>query len=192
MAVAIGSTSLTDRMIRAAKGEVALYEEVEADLNATSQALTVVIAAALASGVGGLLGALITHRGSPVGGLIGGLVAELIGWVLWSYVMYFVGTRMFKGQATYGELLRTVGFAESPSVLLILKFIPALGALITLVVGIWRIWLGYLAVKAALDLDTGNTIATIVIGIVAYVIAFAIIGTVLAIVGIGAAVLGAM
>ncbi len=192
MAVAVGSTSLTDRMIRAAKGEVALYEEVEADLSATSQALTVVIVAALASGIGGLLGSVVTGRGSAVGGLIGGLVAELIGWVLWSYVMYFVGTRMFKGEATYGELLRTVGFAESPSVLLILKFIPALGALITLVVGIWRIWLGYLAVKAALDLDTGNTIATIVIGIVAYVIAFAIIGTVLAIVGIGAAVLGAM
>ena len=191
MDVAAGSTSLTDRMIRAAKGEVALYEEVEADLNATSQALTVVVVAALASGIGGLVGALITHRGNAVGGLVGGLIAELIGWALWSYVMYFVGTRMFKGEATYGELLRTVGFAETPSILLILKFIPALGGLVTLVVGIWRIWLGYVAVKAALDLDTGNTIATIVIGIIAYFIAFAIIGLLLAMVGIGAAVLGA-
>ena len=189
MDVTVGSTSLTDRMIRAAKGELSLFEEVENDLNATTQALTVVVVAALASGVGGLLSAIITHRGNAVGGLVGGVIAELIGWALWSYVMYFVGTRMFNGEATYGELLRTVGFAESPSVLLILKFIPALGGLISLVVGIWRIWLGYLAVKAALDLDTGKTIATIVIGIVAYIVAFTIIGILLAIVGFGAAAL---
>jgi len=36
---------LIDRMIRAAKLEVTLYEEVEADITATFQALTIVIIA---------------------------------------------------------------------------------------------------------------------------------------------------
>jgi hypothetical protein len=103
--------------------------------------------------------------------------------------MYFVGTRLFKGRATYGELLRTLGFAYSPGVLLILRFIPFLGGLIAIAVGIWRIVAGFIAIRQALDLDTGNTIATIVVGILAYVVALAVIGALLATIGLGAAAL---
>jgi hypothetical protein len=182
--------SLTDRMVRAARLEIGLYNEVEADTTATSQALTVVVITALAGGIGAALGQAFAGRPAGiVGGLIGGLVAELLGWLVWSYVMYFVGTRVFHGTATYGELLRTLGFAYSPGVLNILRFIPVLGGLITLVVLIWRILAGFIAVREALDLDTGNTVATIVVGVLAYVIVLAIVGVVLAAVGLGAAVL---
>jgi hypothetical protein len=182
--------SLTDRMVRAARLEIGLYNEVEADTTATSQALTVVVITALAGGIGAALGQAFAGRPAGiVGGLIGGLVAELLGWLVWSYVMYFVGTRVFHGTATYGELLRTLGFAYSPGVLNILRFVPVLGGLITLVVLIWRILAGFIAVREALDLDTGNTVATIVVGVLAYVIVLAIVGVVLAAVGLGAAVL---
>jgi hypothetical protein len=124
-----------------------------------------------------------------VGGLIGGVIAELVGWLVWSYVMYLVGTRVFHGTATYGELLRTLGFANSPGVLLILRFVPVLGGLIALVVGIWRIVAGFIAVREALDLDNGNTLATIVVGIVAYLVVLLIVALVLGTIGLGAAVL---
>jgi hypothetical protein len=186
----LAAPSLTDRMMRAARLDVALYNEVEADLNANSQALTVVVITAVASGIGAALGAAIAGRPAGiVGGLIGGIVAELLGWLVWSYVMYFVGTRFFQGTASYGELLRTLGFAYSPGVLLILRFIPILGGLITLVVGIWRIITGFIAVREALDIDNGKAVATIVIGIVGYIIVLAIVGIVLAAVGLGAAAL---
>jgi hypothetical protein len=112
-----------------------------------------------------------------------------LGWLVWSYVMYFVGTRVFHGTATYGELLRTLGFASSPGVLNILRFIPVLGGLISLIVGIWRIATGFIAVREALDLDTGNTIATIVVGIIGYIIVVAIVGVILAAIGLGAGLL---
>jgi hypothetical protein len=106
------TSSLTDRMMRAARLDVSLYNEVEADLSATSQALTVVIITAIAGGIGAAIGAAFVGRPAGiVGGLIGGIVAELLGWLVWSWVMYFVGTRFFGGTATYGELLRTMGFA---------------------------------------------------------------------------------
>ena len=38
---------------------------------------------------------------NPVGALIGGLLSALIGWAVWSYVIYFVGTRFFGG---HGDL----------------------------------------------------------------------------------------
>jgi len=182
--------SLTDRMLRAARLDTNLYNEVEADLSATSQALVVVVITALAGGIGAALGQALAGRpAGVVGGLIGGVVAELVGWLVWSYVMYLVGTRVFHGTATYGELLRTLGFANSPGVLLILRFIPVLGGLIAFIVGIWRIVTGFIAVREALDLDNGNTVATIVVGIIAYLVVLFIVGAILAAVGLGAAAL---
>jgi hypothetical protein len=182
--------SLTDRMMRAARLDVSLYNEVEADLNATSQALTVVVITAVASGIGAALGGLIAGRpAGAVGGLVGGIIAELLGWAVWSFVMYFVGTRFFQGTASYGELLRTTGFAYSPGVLLILRFIPVLGGIIALVVLIWRIITGFIAVREALDIDSGRAVATIVLGIVAYIIVLAIVGIIFAALGFGAALL---
>ena len=190
MAELVAKPSLTDRMVRAARLETGLYNEVEADLSATNQALTVVVVTALAGGIGAALGQAIAGRpNGVVGGLIGGVIAELVGWLVWSYVMYLVGTRVFHGTATYGELLRTLGFANSPGVLLILRFIPVLGGLITAVVGIWRIVAGFIAVREALDLDNGNTLATIVVGIVAYLVLLLIVALVLGTIGLGAAVL---
>jgi hypothetical protein len=190
MAELVAKPSLTDRMVRAARLETSLYNEVEADLSATNQALTVVVVTALAGGIGAALGQALAGRPTGVvGGLIGGLIAELVGWLVWSYVMYLVGTRVFHGTATYGELLRTLGFANSPGVLLILRFVPVLGGLIALVVGIWRIVAGFIAVREALDLDNGNTLATIVVGIVAYLVVLLIVALVLGTIGLGAAVL---
>lgn len=182
------SASLTDRMLRAARLDVALYNEVEADLNATTQALTVVVISALAGGIGTAIGAAMAGRPvGIVGGLVGGILAELIGWAVWSYVMYFVGTRFFGGTATYGELLRTLGFAYSPGVLQILRFIPVLGGIITLVVFIWRIATGFVAIREALDFESGKTVATIVIGFIAYIIVVAIVAAILGALGLGAA-----
>ncbi len=177
-------------MMRAARLDVSLYNEVEADLNATSQALTVVVITAVASGVGAAIGGAIAGRPSAiVGGLVGGIIAELVGWLVWSWVMYFVGTRFFGGTASYGELLRTLGFAYSPGVFLILRFVPVLGGLVALIVGIWRIITGFIAVREALDVDNGKAVATIVIGIVGYIIVLAIVGAILAALGFGAALL---
>jgi hypothetical protein len=134
------TSSITGRMIRAAKLEVPLYEEVEADISATNQALMVVVLVAVASGIGQALGAAIAGNSAAiVGRLIGGVLNGLIGWAVWSYVVYFVGTRFFGGKATYGELLRTLGFAESPSVLMIFSFVPVLGGILALAVGIWTL-----------------------------------------------------
>src|SRR2546423_6184803 len=154
----VAKPSLTDRMVRAARLETSLYNEVEADLSATNQALTVVVVTALAGGIGAALGQAFAGRPTGVvGGLMGGIIAELVGWLVWSYVMYLVGTRVFHGTATYGELLRTLGFANSPGVLLVLRFIPLLGGLIALIVGIWRIVAGMLFPVPARGRDVGGT-----------------------------------
>jgi hypothetical protein len=185
---ATSSSSITNRMIRAARLEVPLYEEVEADLTATNQALLVVVLVAVASGIGsGIAGA---STGGFVGRLVFGLLSALLGWAVWSYVVYFVGTRFFGGTATYGELLRTLGFAESPSVLLILSFIPVLGGILSLVVGIWTLVCSFIATRQALDIDNTKTFFTILIGVVALVIVITIVSVIIGIVFAAGAVVG--
>jgi hypothetical protein len=189
MAYAATSSSMTSRMIRAAKLEVPLYEEVEADVTATNQALLVVLLVAVANGIGQAIGASLEGNSAAlVGRLVGGILQGLIGWAVWSYVVYFVGTRFFGGTATYGELLRTLGFAESPSVLMIFSFVPVLGGILALVVGIWTLVSSFIATRQALDIDNTKTVFTILVGIVALILVFIVVGIVMAIVfGLGAA-----
>jgi hypothetical protein len=187
---ATSSSSIVNRMMRAARLEVPLYEEVEADLTATNQALLVVVLVAVASGIGaGLAGA---SPGGLIGGLIAGLLRALIGWAVWSYVVYFVGTRFFGGTATYGELLRTLGFAYSPGVLLILAFIPIVGAILSLVVAIWTIISSFIATRQALDIDNTKTFFTILIGAVALIIVFTVITLIFAAVFAAGALAGSV
>jgi hypothetical protein len=162
-----GSSSIVDRMRGAALLDVATYEEVEHDTTATGQAAVVVALAAVAAAIGSIF------RGGP--GLIGALVAYLVGWLLWSGITYFVGTRVFNGTATWGELLRTLGFAQAPGLLLAVAFIPLLGWVVRLIVGIWLLATGLVAIRQALDISTGKAIGTAVLGWLASIIVNAVV-----------------
>jgi hypothetical protein len=150
------SRSLVQRMIAAAKLEVALYEEVEADESATSQAAVVVSLAAIASAIGG--------AGGGAAGLFGGLIGALLGWLVWCGVTYLIGDKLLGGTATWGELLRTIGFAQSAGVLYVLAAIPVLGGVVRLAVMVWLLVAGIIAIRQALDFSTGKAILTAVLG----------------------------
>lgn len=159
------SQNLIDRTIRAAKLDVELYEEVEADETLTSQAIAVVVIAAIAGGIGGALGAII--RGS-IGGFFLALIVSpiiaVIGYFVWAALTYFIGTSVFQGTADYGEMLRAIGYSYGPQVLSLLSFIPCVGWLFSLIGWIWALVAGVIAVRQALDFDTGKAIITCIIG----------------------------
>ena len=185
------SSVLTNRMIRAAKLDSNLYEEVEHDQSATTQALTVVIIVAIASGIGSGIGALLGNQGAGafLMALIGGIILAIIGWLVWSVIVYFVGTSLFGGSATIGEMLRTVGFAQSPNVLAILSFIPLLGGLIVFAASIWALIALIIGIRQALDFTTGKAVLTAIIGWIVYIIIIAIIGGIIGLAAFGGAAL---
>ena len=76
--------SITDRMIRAAKLDVNLYEEVEADKDAMRQAMAVVILSSVAAGIG-------TIGTTGIKGLVLGTIVALVGWFIWgvSDILYW-------------------------------------------------------------------------------------------------------
>jgi hypothetical protein len=155
-------SSLVDRMIRAAMLDEQLYEEVEHDQSATRQAMLVVVLGAVAAGIGALYGGLLA--------LVVGIIAALVGWAIYAFVAYWVGTHIFHGphtSATWGELLRTLGFANSPRLLLVLLIIPVVGLFIALAVFIWTLITTVIAIRQALDFTTGRAIATAVVSWIA-------------------------
>ena len=154
--------SIVDRMRGAALFDVPTYEEVEHDTTATGQAAIVVVLAAVAAGIGNVF------RGGP--GILAGIVASLLGWVAWSGITYFVGTRVFKGTATWSELARTLGFAQAPGVLMLLAIIPLLGWVVRIAVGLWMLGTGIVAIRQALDVDTGKAVMTALLGWLAMVV----------------------
>jgi hypothetical protein len=150
------SRSFVDRVIGAALLDAQAYEEVEADENATAQAALVVGLSALASAIGGA-------AAGPTG-FFGGLFGAFIAWLAWSGITWLIGDKLLGGNATWGELLRTIGFAQAPGMLAVLGVVPLLGGLVRLAVFGWLLVAGIVAIRQALDFTTGRAIATALLG----------------------------
>jgi len=176
------SRSIVERMIGAAMLDASVYEEVEADRSATGQAAAVVAIVAVCAAIGNY------SHGSK--GIVAAIIGAFLGWLIMSALTYIVGTKLFGGTADMGEMLRTLGFAQSPGVIAILGIIPILGRLVVFAVAIWQLVTAVVAIRQALDFDTGKAIATAVISwIVVWVctaIIFAmILGSALAVGAVG-------
>ncbi len=163
--------SFTDRMIRAAKLDVTLYEEVEADKGAMGQAMGVVILSSVAAGIG-------TIGTTGIKGLFFGTAVALLGWFIWAFLTYFIGTRLLpepQTKADHGELLRTIGFSSSPGVLRVLGIIPMLGAILNFIIGIWMLVAMIIAVRQALDYkSTWRAVGVCLIGWIVQIAIFAL------------------
>ena len=136
-----------NRIIRACKLDVSLYEEVEADKAATLQAAIVVMLSIIALGVG----TFFTYGSFNV--LIPTLAA-LAGWFITSLLIYFVGAKLFpeeNTQSNLGELLRTIGFSYSPGLIRVFGFNQDLLVLTFYGSGIWSLIAMVIAVRQALD-----------------------------------------
>lgn len=143
-------TIFMERMLRAAKLDVHLYEEVEADTSAIRQAMGVVVLSSIAAGIGSI-------GSMGLGGILFGTLAALGGWYLWAYLTYFIGTRWLsepQTEADLGQLLRTTGFSSSPGLIRVLGIIPGLGPLIFAVASIWMLVAMVIAVRQALDYES--------------------------------------
>ena len=170
-------SSFNDRLIGAAKLDVKIYEEVEADRSALNQAMSVVVLSSVAGGIG------IIGTAGFKGILVGALIA-LISWFVWAYLTYIVGTKILpepQTKADLGELLRTIGFSSSPGIIRILGIIPGLAGIIFAVAGIWMLVAMIIAIRQALDYQ--STLCAVGVCIIGWVIQGIVMGLMFSIFG---------
>jgi hypothetical protein len=157
---------LINRMIRAAKLEVDLYEEVEADVSATPQAAAVVVISSLATGLG-------AYSIVGLGGVVVVAVTALLGWLASATVIYVIGAKLLpepQTEADIGQLLRTLGFASAPGIMRIFGSIPILGAIAVVAAFFWTLVATVIAVRQALDYEsTGRAVAVCILGFIVQV-----------------------
>ncbi|MGR3173370.1 MAG: YIP1 family protein [Candidatus Scalindua sp.] len=155
------NSNFINRIFRAAKLDAQLYEEVEADKTSMRQAMLVVILSGVAAGVGS-----ISH-----GGLMGvavGTVTALVGWYIWAFLTYLIGTKFLPEPQTksdIGELLRTIGFASSPGLIRVLGVVPEIEKFVFSAASVWMLVAMVIAVRQALDYKgTWRAVIVCVIG----------------------------
>ena len=155
------------RAIGAAKLDIAIIEEIEANRHATTQALIVVVLSSAAAGFG--LSSSVYH--APV---LTRVVLALLLWVLWAALTYAIGLYLLpepQTETTVGELLRTIGFAASPGILRVFGSVPGVGPTVYGLATVWMLVAMIIAIRQALDYK--STARAVVVCLIAWVIAVA-------------------
>lgn len=172
-------SNFKDRIIRASKLDANLYEEVEADTGALGQAMAVVVLSGLAAGIG-------TFQSGGLKGVLVGTIGAIIGWYIWAFLTYVIGTKILPEQQTsssYGELLRTIGFSSSPGLIRVLGVIPGISQLIMFGAAIWMLVAMVIAVRQALDYK--STLRAVGVCIIGWIIQALVFLLFLSFLGIG-------
>jgi hypothetical protein len=156
------TNTFVQRLVGAAACDVAIYEDVEADRNATTQAFAVVLLASIATGLG--FGGL---TGGPVDIAFFSIIA-LLAWASWAVLTYTIGVHILAEPQTrgdVGEMLRTLGFAATPGLLNLLGIMRPVARPVLFATSLWMLVTMIVAVRQTLDYrSTGRAVAVCVAG----------------------------
>ena len=100
-----------ERLMGALRLDASMYSEIEHDPDATGQAAGVVILTAVAAGFG--------TPGAGLGDVASSVFASLLGWLVSTWLIWLIGVQWMKHSSDYPELLRTLGFASAPQIVMV-------------------------------------------------------------------------
>jgi hypothetical protein len=192
--VSIGDM-LNQSMTVLTKPSVQSFEQFERR-GGQREALTYVIAAAVLVAVVGAGFGLLGGVMGAVGGLLRGVFA-LLGFYVFAWVLSYVG-KMQGGTGTQDEVFYTAALYTAPllAVTGVVSSIPIIGCLalpVTFALGIYQIYLGYLAARSSMNLQQNPAIITVIAAIAAqFVVGVFIGGAIITALVAGAAASGAL
>ena len=149
---------MIDRIVRAIRLDWTVFGEIAKDREAMKEAAIIVAIVSFLSAVGSGIA-----NASFVSFIVAWIVAILVGWIGWAVITYFVGTALFQGETDIPEMMRVLGYANAPHLLGLFSFIPCVGWIFAVAGWILSLAAGVLAIREAMDFDTGNAIVTVVL-----------------------------
>jgi len=153
---AAGHRSFVERVMGALRLDAATFDEIEHDPSALGQAAGVVVLGGVAAAIG---------AAGEGGGAFGAVLGSILGWAISAGFIWVVGVFFMEHTSDYPELLRTLGFASAPQLLLVLRGIPLLGVVIALAAFLWGLAAWVVAVRHALDVSTGRAVWVCVLAV---------------------------
>ncbi len=92
------------------------------------------------------------------------LITMLLGWVLWTLIVYLLGSKFLGGKAVYHQLLRVIGLCYGPGVLFILVQVPNISFFATPLAGLWVLAASVVGVKEVQETDWIAAVLSTVLG----------------------------
>jgi hypothetical protein len=158
-------TTFFGRFMGALVLDAAAYEDIERNPDSSMQSMATVMAVCAAGGVGAIGFGLV-----GLTGFMTGVVVSLGAWLVWAVAVVALGTTLMAEQQTRSsvpEMLRVLGFAAAPGVLIAFAALTMSAPLVIGVVAIWMIAAAVIAVRQALDYSsTVRAVAVCVAGAV--------------------------
>lgn len=151
---------IVERMLRAARLDAGLIDDLEADPGSLLQSLQVAALAAVAGGIGAAIAAQLVVLPLMA-------VALVVAWTLYAALVWVLGTRLLPEPATHAEfadVVRALGFAAAPGVLALLGFLPLVGRLMAPAGSLWSLAAAVVLLRRVLSYTGwGRPVAVIVI-----------------------------
>jgi hypothetical protein len=153
---------LVERMVGAAMLRSEVFAEMSADGGASGQAFIVVLIVGVFNGFG-----LVRRLGSW--GLSAGVASAVLGWLLWTAVIYVV-CRSFGYRQEGRSLLRAMALTNAPGLFLVFGIMPVLGTLVRVVVVLWQLAATAVAVQAVYTVSRRRGVAVALLGLLVYLL----------------------
>ena len=160
--------TLIERLLLAMRLDLDFYTQVSTDRGATFQAFMIVVLGGVFSGLG------LARRFGGFG-VWAGMFAAIAGWLLWTLVLLVVA-RGFGGHRNGRSLLRTLGFANAPEVLLILGGAPLVVLIVRALVVCWLLATATVALQAVYSVGRRRAVVIMLVGFVVYMLIGAVTG----------------
>ncbi len=136
--------------IRAAMLDGSVYREIGDEPGAMFRSLGIVLAVAVAVGLGQMNSDFVGLEGSPTLVLLVVTSTVVLGWLLWGTIAYVVGSRALGGDASHRMLLRSLGLAYTPGIVMVFASTPAVGGAASFLGPLWILASGMVAVRETL------------------------------------------
>lgn len=152
-------SKLVERMVRAAKLDPSLYEEVVNEPTSQKHAVWIVGFYAIAAGFG-----TFSRAGATAVNIC--TITTLIAWYVWAFTIFYAGTRFFRQPEIPIDrkaVMRVMAFACAPGILRILGIIQPISGSVFLLTSLWVLIAAVIGVKRAFNFSSTTRAAAICI-----------------------------
>ena len=154
-----GWNGLAPLVVRASLLDERTYEEFDRDPHALGRGRLILALATIA--------AVIGAAGSGLTSMIVHVPAFALGWAAFAGTIYSIGTQAFPGRRTKDtlpRLIRSLGLATAPALLLVLGAVPVYGPLLVLAAYMWLLTTTAKAIAVPLELNRDSCIIVAAVG----------------------------
>ena len=150
-------------IIKSLKFDKQIYLEAKNTQGFIRYSLLIVLLVSICTGIGTIN---LTNDSS----IIRDLLSSIIGWIIWTSIIYVIGVKLMKNSSTFTQLARTLGVAYSPGVLNIFGFVQIISLPLLAVTSIWTIISFIFALKHALQISAERAFLISLLSFIPYII----------------------